>query len=177
MSTALGSMAQSPADSSAIALSSPSESLKDSLRHFVVVSTESGTPLRDVCITTDDGQQTASSWDGTFALRDTYSTLTLAHSRFEKRLMYRGEADGDTILLIPNLFAINEVVIYGHRRSQNDRLNLRISSVDLQMAQAPQQGFNPLGILALAYDAIWGKKVRHKKEIKEQKRKMILDNY
>ena len=149
----------------------------DSVRLFVVVNIETGVPIRDVLVYTDDGQEVHSIWDGTFSLSTGFETLTLSHPRFEKRVMLHGEVSEDTIALISNQFAINEVIIYGQRRDKTKQMNFTMSPVEAQLAQGAQQGFNPIGLLVLGYDAIWGKKMRHRKEMEKQKRKMILDNY
>lgn len=150
----------------------------DGMRRFVVVNIETGVPIREVLVYTDDGQETHSIWDGTFPLSAGFEALTLSHPRFEKRVMLREEVAEDTIALIPNQFAIHEVIIYGQRRDKTKQMNIAMSPIEAQLAQAAQQkGFNPLGLLVLGYDAIWGKKIRHRKEMEKQKRKMILDNY
>lgn len=152
--------------------------IADSVRRFVVVNIETGVPIRDVLVYTDDGQEAHSIWDGTFPLSAGFEALTLSHPRFEKRVMLREEVAKDTIALIPNQFAIHEVIIYGQRRDKTKQMNIAMSPIEAQLAQAAQQkGFNPLGLLVLGYDAIWGKKIRHRKEMEKQKRKMILDNY
>lgn len=149
----------------------------DTLRQWVVANIETGVPIRDVLVYTDDGQEAHTAWDGTFAMCESFATATFVHSKFERRVMYGGEAEGDTIWLIPSEGALNEVIIYGQRRDKSKQMNLLMSPVEAQLAQGAPQGFNPLGLLALAYDAIWGKKARNRKAMKEQKRKMILDNY
>lgn len=168
LTVSVGAAAQATADSLSAA---------DSLRQWVVANIETGVPIRDVLVYTDDGQEAHTIWDGTFAMRESYAAATFVHPKFERRVMYGGEAEGDTIWLIPSEGALNEVIIYGQRRDKSKQMNLLMSPVDAQLAQGAPQGFNPLGLFALAYDAIWGKKARHRKAMKEQKRKMILDNY
>ena len=51
------------------------------------------------------------------------------------------------------------------------------SETELQLQQAVPQGFNPLGLLFWGFDELWGKKSRHRKEMREQRKKMIIDNY
>lgn len=146
-------------------------------RTFVVVNIETGVPVRDILVYTDDGQEARTNWDGTFTLHEGYGRLTFSHPAYEKRIMLPEELDGDTIQLIPNQFALREVVIYGKRRDMDKERTFAMSSTDVQLMQSTPQGFNPLGLLALGYDAIWGKKIRHRHAMKEQKRKMIMDNY
>jgi len=149
----------------------------DSLCRFVVVNMETKVPVRDILIYTDDKQEARSRWDGTFSLRRGFERIMFAHPNYEKRIMLKDEIDGDTIYLLPNLFALNEVVVYGHRRDISSRLHLGMNKVDAQLAHPIPQGFNLLGLLSLGYDAIWGKKIRHRKATKKQKQKMIIDNY
>ena len=86
---------------------------------------------------------------------------------------------GDTIALLPNMLAMGEVVIWGHRRNMTASIIPKPSKTDLQLQQAVPQGFNPLGLLFLGFDQLWGKKMRHSKAAKEQKKKikMIIENY
>lgn len=144
---------------------------------FVVVNLENNTPIRDLLVYTDDGQETKTKWDGTFSLRETFKRVDFAHPNYEKRYMLREEIKGDTIGLIPNLFALGEVVIYGHRRNSPLMNSVKLSKVDAQLLQSQPTGFNILGLVAKGLDELWFKKTRHRKEMKKQKEKMILENY
>ena len=94
-----------------------------------------------------------------------------------ERIMDVEEMQGDTIALLPNMLAMGEVVIWGHRRNMTASIIPKPSKTDLQLQQAVPQGFNPLGLLFLGFDQLWGKKMRHSKAAKEQKKKMIIENY
>lgn len=166
-----------PVAGRAIGQMSTGRLVSETSRTLVVVNIETGVPVRDILVYTDDGQEVRTDWDGTFSLQEGYGRLTFSHTAYEKRIMLRDELDGDTIQLIPNQFALREVVIYGKRRDMNKERTFVMSPTDAQLMQATPQGFNPLGLLALGYEAIWGKKVRHRHAMKEQKRKMIMDNY
>ena len=144
-----------------------------SLRQFVVVNLESKAPVRDILVYTDDGQETKTKWDGTFSLRETFGRVNFAHPNYEKRYMLREELEGDTIGLLPHAFALNEVVVYGHRPDYALGMNIKLSEVEAQLLRPVPTGFNILGLL----DKIWFSKVRHRKEMKKQKKKMIIDNY
>ena len=85
-------------------------------RQMVVVNVESKVPVRDVKISTDGGQELRTSWDGLFALPDSFRRLDFHHPDFERRYVLSSELKGDTIFLIPNVNALREVVIYGERR-------------------------------------------------------------
>lgn len=146
-----------------------------SFRQFVVVNLESNVPVRDILVYTDDGQKTKTKWDGTFSLRKTFNRVDFAHPNYERRYILREEMDGDTIALIPNLYALNEVVVYGHRRNKD--YNAKPSKVDAQLLQSSPTGFNLLGLVAWGLDEICFKKIRHREEMEKQKRKMIIENY
>ncbi len=147
------------------------------VRQFVVVNMESNVPIRDVLVYTDDGQETKTKWDGTFALRETFRRVNFAHPSFEKRYMFREEIDGDTIALIPSLNAINEVVVYGHRRNYSNGYSAQLSKADGWLLQPNSMRFDPLALVFWGLDEIWFKKIRHRKELKKQKKRMIIENY
>ena len=146
-------------------------------QQFVVVSTESGVPVRDVLVYTDNQQSVHSAWDGTFTLTEGFHSMTLQHPGFEKRIMEATEIEGDTIWLIPSINALREVVVYGQARSMTKKAGLAMSKTDLQLLESRPQGFSPFGLIALLYDELWGKKQRHRAEMKRQKQQMIMDNY
>jgi len=85
-------------------------------RRLVVINVESKVPVRDVKVSTDDGQEVITSWDGCFAVSDSCHRLDFSHPDFEHRYVLNSELRSDTIFLIPNMNAIREVVVYGHRR-------------------------------------------------------------
>ena len=80
-------------------------------RQMVVVNVESKVPVRDVRISADSGQEMLTTWDGLFALPDSFQRLDFHHPDFERRYVLRSEIKGDTIFLIPNINALREVVI------------------------------------------------------------------
>ena len=151
-------------------------------RQMVVVNLESKVPVRDVKISTDGGQELRTSWDGLFALPDSFRRLDFHHPDFERRYVLSSELKGDTIFLIPNVNALREVVIYGERRfflipNVNALREVVIYGerrFDKRMVQmlkpSPQQqerdklpqvipaGPNVLAIAAWLYENIYGKK-------------------
>ena len=145
----------------------------NAVRQFVVVNMESKVPVQDILVYTDDGQETKTKLDGTFSLRETFGRVNFVHPSYEKRYMLREELEGDTIGLLPHAFALNEVVVYGHRPDHALGMNFKLSEVEAQLLRPVPTGFNILGLL----DKIWFSKVRHRKEMEKQKRKMIIDNY
>ena len=75
-------------------------------RQMVVVNVESKVPVRDVRISADGGQELRTSWDGLFALPDSFRRLDFHHPDFERRYVLSSELKGDTIFLIPNVHAL-----------------------------------------------------------------------
>ena len=131
-------------------------------RQMVVVNVESKVPVRDVRISADSGQEMLTTWDGLFALPDSFQRLDFHHPDFERRYVLRSEIKGDTIFLIPNINALREVVIYGERRfDKRIAQMLRPSPQQQERDKLPQvipAGPNVLAIAAWLYDVIYGKK-------------------
>ena len=131
-------------------------------RQMVVVNVESKVPVRDVRISADSGQEMLTTWDGLFALPDSFQRLDFHHPDFERRYVLRSEIKGDTIFLIPNMNALREVVIYGERRfDKRIAQMLRPSPQQQERDKLPQvipAGPNVLAIAAWLYDVIYGKK-------------------
>ena len=131
-------------------------------RQMVVVNLESKVPVRDVKISTDGGQELRTSWDGLFALPDSFRRLDFHHPDFERRYVLSSELKGDTIFLIPNVNALREVVIYGERRFDKRMVQmLKPSPQQLERDKLPQvipAGPNVLAIAAWLYENLYGKK-------------------
>ena len=136
----------------------------------VVVNAETGVPVCDVIVYTDGGESVVSSWDGSFALRDSFTVVHFANPNFEKRTVYRQELT-DTVDLLPNLNTLSEVVVWGNRKDINQLF--RPDKVEMQLQQPVQQGFNLLGFLNY-----FKKKNRpNRKERRRQRLQELLDNY
>ena len=131
-------------------------------RRMVVVNVESKVPVRDVRISADGGQEMRTSWDGLFALPDSFRRLDFHHPDFERRYVLRGELKGDTIFLIPNMNALREVVIYGERRFDKRMAQMLKPSPQQQerdkLPQVIPAGPNVLAIAAWLYENLYGKK-------------------
>lgn len=162
--------AQAPADSCR-------SNEADSLRHFIVVNVETGVPLRDIIVYTDDKQKTKSIWDGTFSLCNSFKSITLSHPAYEKRVVYKDNIRNDTIFLLSNSYALDEVVIYGHSNSMNRKFDFSKPKHDIKMMQQIQQGVNVGALLGLVSHELWGKKIQHRQNLKRQKRKALIENY
>jgi hypothetical protein len=127
--------------------------------------------VRDVRISADSGQEMLTTWDGLFALPDSFQRLDFHHPDFERRYVLRSEIKGDTIFLIPNINALREVVIYGERRfGKRMAQMLKPSPQQLERDKLPQvipSGPDVLAIATWLYENIYGKK--HKKRLARKK--------
>ena len=150
-----------------------------SQNNMVVVNVESKVPIRDVRVCTDAGQETRTSWDGSFIVPDSFLRIDFLHPDFERRYVMKSELKGDTIFLIPNTNALHEVVIYGERRFEKRIAQiLKPSPQQIERDKMPKYvpaGINPLGVLLLMYNLTLRKKVedhvRRKKTLKEVRKK------
>lgn len=147
------------------------------LRRLTVINMETGVPIRQVVVSTNDGQEAVSTWEGAVLLKGSFKRLTLMHPSFEKRTMDSDELQGDTIELLPRLFSVNEVIIWGRHRDKTATAFQKPSKVDMQLMEANPKGFNPLGLIYWGVDELLLKKQRRRKAAEKQRRKMILDNY
>lgn len=162
--------AQAPADSCR-------SNEADSLRHFIVVNVETGVPLRDIIVYTDDKQKTKSIWDGTFSLCNSFKSMTLTHPAYEKRVVYKDKIKNDTIFMLPNSYALDEVIIYGHSNSMNRKFDFSKPKHDIKMMQQIQQGVNVGALLGLVSHELWGKRNQRRQNMIRQKRKALIENY
>ncbi len=144
-------------------------------RRMVVINAESKVPVRDVKVSADNGYAALTTWDGLFTVPDSFIRMDFVHPDFERRYVLNSELKGDTIFLIPNINALREVVIYGHRRfDERMRAMFQPSEEQKLLDQLPKSipsGFNPLAFAAWIYDLTLRKKVDRKKALKEVRRK------
>lgn len=147
------------------------------VRELVVVNAETRVPIRDVVVFTDDKQEIRTPWDGTFRLRDGYRRVDFMHPNYQRRYMLAGEVKGDTIGLLPNFYALREVVVYGRKGNKTEKMHARLSKIDAQLMQKVPAGFNPLGLIALAYGKLLAPKGPSKQEMARRRQQNIIDNY
>ena len=128
-------------------------------RRMVVVNVESKVLVRDVVVSADGGQEMRTTWDGLFALPDSFLRLDFRHPDFERRYVLCSEIKGDTIFLISNMNALREVVIYGERRfDKRIAQMLRPSPQQQERDKLPQvipAGPNVLAIAGSGALVIW----------------------
>ncbi len=138
-------------------------------RRMVVVNAESKVPVRDVKVSADNGYAALTTWDGLFALPDSFIRMDFVHPDFERRYVLNAELKGDTIFLLPNFN--HEVVIYGHRRlDERMRAMFQPSKEQkllYQLSRPVPTGFNPLALGAWIYDKTLRKTIERKKARKK----------
>lgn len=78
----------------------------------VITNIETGVPLRDVTIYTDDKQKTITNYKGEYRLNNTFKSVTISHGQYLTVTMPREELT-DTIALLPRLTTISEVIVWG----------------------------------------------------------------
>ena len=139
-------------------------------RQGVVVNMETGVPVCDVIVYTDQGESVISAWDGFFTLRDSFTVVRFANPNFEKRAVLLQELT-DTVALLPSQNTLSEVEVWGKRKDINQAF--RLDKTELQLQQPVQQGFNLLGFLSYFL-----KKDRPtRKERRRQRHQELLDSY
>ena len=140
----------------------------------IVIDASTKQPLRNVFVKCDNDSTIKTPWDGTFQLPEKFQTVAFYHPNFEKRVLNHKELT-DTVFMLPSARMLNEVVVYGKRGKTRDFT--RMTTIDKQLLGIkPTNGFDILGLLKLITNPIQ-RSIEHKKEVKKQKRKQILDNY
>lgn len=143
-------------------------------RKGIVIDASTKQPLRNVFVRCDNDSTIKTPWDGTFQLPEKFQTVAFYHPNFEKRVLNHKELT-DTVFMLPSARMLNEVVVYGKRGKIRDFT--RMTTIDKQLLGIkPTNGFDILGLLKLITNPIQ-RSIEHKKEVKKQKRKQILDNY
>lgn len=167
----------SPARHAALLALLLSAGLPAGAQQLVVVDIESRVPVRDVLAYTDDGQEARSAWDGAFALRPGYGRIGFRHPNYEPRYVLRSELRADTVCLIPKMNALREVVVYGRQRDLTALTRSKPSPLELRLVATHPEGFSPLGLIGLVVDKLWGKRYRHRAELRKEKYRQMMDNY
>ncbi len=141
-------------------------------RQMVVVNVESKVPIRDVIVSTDNGGEIRTPWNGEITLPDSVQRLDFRHPSYEHRFVLKSEIQGDTIFLIPNGNLLSEVVIYGERRFDKRMASMLHTTpqqkLDAQLANIKiPAGFNPIAFVAWIYDLTFRKKVENRSHRKK----------
>ena len=123
-------------------------------RTFVIADAITHTPLRNVLIYTDNNQSVKTNWQGEFILSSRkFNRITITHSKYYTRQMEAQDFRQDTIMLIPKIHTLSDVVVIG---------------------QPMIGGPDILGLIVWAADKLL---VDHHKMTRKERIKKALDNY
>lgn len=107
-------------------------------RKAVVVSIESGVPIRDVEIRTNTGEVVKTNWMGEFFMPFKATSFTLTHGKYLTQTMDIEELT-DTIALLPRLHTLSEVIVWGKRPMT---FNAKKATEDAKDYYTPTSGFS-----------------------------------
>ncbi len=139
----------------------------------VVVDIETRRPIRDVMINMNNNRGVKTSWNGSFSINDDFSSATFTRPGYLSRNMNREEIK-DTVFLLPNGRTLAEVVVYAKKPGPKFNYSgMTATDRKLLANQGMAKGFNILGFIPLAINAL---KDKHKMS-KKEKLKQQLDNY
>ncbi|MBR7055062.1 MAG: hypothetical protein IKI26_09950 [Prevotella sp.] len=96
----------------------------------VIVDKETGTPIRDVKAYTDKEEEFTTDYRGVLVIDKPFDSATLAHPKFLSRKVGRTELK-DTVWLLPKAIRLDEVVVWGVKRSPMDAM---MGSIQAQLA-------------------------------------------
>lgn len=104
-------------------------------RTIVVADMETRTPIRQVLVFLPNRESVRTNYRGEFVLRtDTFSLLRLRHPKYHELKVTAAElAREDTLLLLPRENPLGEVVVYGHRKDEQAKLNALHNQISSQM--------------------------------------------
>ena len=87
----------------------------------VIVDKETGTPIRDVKAYTDKEEEFTTDYRGVLVIDKPFDSATLAHPKFLSRKVDKTELK-DTVWLLPKAIRLDEVVVWGVKRSPMDAM-------------------------------------------------------
>lgn len=108
-------------------------------RKGVILNMETGIPLRDVKIYTNNGQVIKTDYTGTYHIPQPFKSATIVKPSFVSLTMNVYEM-ADTIELLPRMNTLSEVVVWGNRRRTT--LNVQRAMRDNKNYYTPKAGFN-----------------------------------
>lgn len=136
-----------PADSTATT-PAPADSARGE-RTIVVADMETHTPVRQVLVFLPNRESVRTNYRGEFVLRtDSFELLRLRHPKYHELRVTPAElAREDTLLLLPREHSVGEVVVYGHNKTDQAKLNafhnqLQNGMVEELRARAKKPGVN-----------------------------------
>lgn len=83
--------------------------------HGVVANAETGVPLRDATVYTNNAQTVRSNWRGEFEIARPFTSATIVCPDFVSLTVEVAEMT-DTLFLLPRFNTLAEVVVWGKRR-------------------------------------------------------------
>ncbi len=142
-------------------------------RTFVIADAITHTPLRDVIIYTDNNQSVKTNWQGEFILSSRkFNRITITHSKYYTRQMEAQDFRQDTIMLIPKIHTLSDVVVIGHQN--RGALFTPITKEERALSRPMVGGPDILGLIVWAADKLL---VDHHKMTRKERLKKALDNY
>lgn len=96
----------------------------------VIVDKETGTPIKDVKAYTDKNDEFTTDYRGVLIINKPFDSATLAHPKYLSRKVDKAELN-DTVWLLPKAIRLDEVVVWGVKRSPMDAM---MGSLQAQLA-------------------------------------------
>ena len=127
----------------------------------VVIDKETGTPIRNVKVYTNNGQVAVTDYQGRVKIDSVFNSATLSHVSYLPRNIERREMR-DTLWLLPRENRLDEVVVWGE-----DRKNIK-SMVASATADAPAYAPAP-GLVTFDFFSLIKKKPLSRKARKKNK--------
>lgn len=94
--------------------------------HGVIANIETGLPIKDVKIYTNTNKVVTTGWMGDFYIYSDFQSITISHGKFMPITMKREEMT-DTIYMLPKLYTLDEVVVWGKRPFISPQITKRIA--------------------------------------------------
>ena len=135
----------------------------------VIADMETHKPIKNVKIYTNNNQTFTTDYQGKFFIPKDFSSVTITHPSYLKRIMERNELNADTTFMLG--YTLNEVVIYG---KSPYRTNFKLKSYkDTEPLERPSSpsGKDFLGWLK-AFDGC-----HHPSKKEHEKNEQIWKNY
>ena len=142
--------------------------LADAQSKSVIIDKETRTPIRNVKVTTDNGQVAVSDYQGRVALDSAFRSASITHVSYLMRTIDQHEWR-DTLWLLPNTNRIGEVVVWGKARK-----NI-LDMTTLATSKAAAQATPPPGGISFDFFEMMRKKPLNKKA--RRKNKELLSNW
>lgn len=108
-------------------------------RKGVILNMETGIPIRDVKIYTNNGQVATTDYTGTYHIPQPFKSVTIVKPSFVSLTMNAYEMT-DSIELLPRMNTLSEVVVWGNRRRTT--LNVQRAMKDNKDYYTPKAGFS-----------------------------------